>query len=87
MIPEKTCYNCKFFVRHYEAACGAYLPVNCGRCTHPRLLPKAKRNCPRVRGCASWEPAAVGNVNELRFDFRDARESVEEVVIRLKDRK
>lgn len=59
METEKSCYNCKYFYRHYVMHTFSIRPTNCGHCSKRKINAKEKGKFPLENGCEMWEDIKI----------------------------
>lgn len=92
MQEEKSCFNCKFFIRHYGMDSTSFYKLNCGHCLNTEA-DKLKRDKRRGFGypCALWEKGEeekeVINLDSILIKLHYIAEHIEDISLLLKDKK
>lgn len=75
---EKSCYNCKYFKKHYVKDNTQYHWVACGACYNREFtINDRRKKFPYYVACDKWE--AIEN------DFHQRKQSIEEVLRTMAD--
>ena len=54
---EKTCEDCRFYLKHYIKRPYGFTPINCGHCVNDHFNVRSK---PTLReNCEYWQPAEL----------------------------
>ena len=88
---EKTCENCRYFIKHYEKYNSDFLYyLNCGHCSNREKvkLYKDRKIIKNDKACEFWEPHAIQTEQRKEKIFntiRKMQKKLDEIALILKD--
>lgn len=87
---NKTCQNCKYFIKHYAKYNGYYYQVTgCGHCINNNLdLRESSKRFKRAFPCEYWEPEVLQKIerrNNIKENLIWMAQRLEEITQILKD--